>query len=51
MWHAPYTHVIQGNTKLLVVKNQIVILTIGPSFGHNLCCKYSNRLCGPILDI
>jgi hypothetical protein len=51
MWHAPYTDVIQGNTQLLMVRNQIVILTFGPSFGHNLCYKYSNRSCEPILDI
>jgi hypothetical protein len=26
-------------------------LTIGPSFGHNLCFKYSNGSCKPTLDI
>jgi hypothetical protein len=42
MWHATYMHVIQSNFPLLVVKNQIDTLTPGPSFSHNLCCKYSN---------
>jgi len=34
-----------------MVKNQINILTPSPSFGHNLCCKYSNGSCEPILNI
>jgi hypothetical protein len=34
-----------------MIKNQIDILTPGFSFGHNLCCKYSNGSCEPILDI
>ncbi len=25
-----------------MVRNQIDTLTLDPSFGHNLCCKYSN---------
>jgi len=36
---------------LLVVGSQIVNLTIGPSFGHNLCFKCPNGWCEPILDI
>ncbi len=34
-----------------MVKNKINTLTINPSFNHNLCCKYSNGQCEPILDI
>jgi hypothetical protein len=30
---------------------QIDILTLDPSFGHNLCCKYSNGSCKPISNI
>jgi len=44
-------HVIQSNYTLLVVGNQIGILTSDPSFGHNLCLKYSNQSCKPILGI
>jgi hypothetical protein len=43
MWHATYMQVNQGNSQLLVVGSQIGNLTFGPSFGHNLCCKYSNE--------
>jgi len=32
-------------------RNQIAILIPDPSFGHNLCFKYSNESCEPILDI
>jgi len=51
MWHATYTQGNQGDSLLLVVKNQIGILTLNPSFGHNLCFKYPNGSCEPILDI
>jgi len=34
-----------------MVGNQIGILTFDLSFGHNLCFKYANGLCKPILDI
>jgi hypothetical protein len=34
-----------------MVKSQIDILTFDPCFDHNLCCKYSNGSCKPILDI
>jgi hypothetical protein len=35
IWHATYT---QGNRgQFLVVGNQTANLTLGPSFGHNLC--------------
>jgi len=51
MWHAPYTHVIQGDYQLLMVESQIDTLTPGFSFSHSLCWKYSNGSCEPILDI
>jgi len=51
MWHASCTHIIQGDYRLLVVESQINTLTLDPSFGHNLCCKYSNRSCKLILNI
>jgi len=51
MWHATYTKVNQGNSWFLVVESQICNLTPGPSFGHNLCFKYSNGSCEPILEI
>jgi hypothetical protein len=34
-----------------MVGNQIGNLTPGASFDHNLCLKYPNGLCEPILDI
>jgi hypothetical protein len=34
-----------------VVGSQIGNLTTDPSFGHNLCFKYLNMSCEPILDI
>jgi hypothetical protein len=34
-----------------MVENQIANLTFDPSFGHNLCIKYPNGSCEPILDI
>jgi len=51
MWHITCTHVIQNDSQLLVVRSQIGTLTPNPSFGHNLCYKYSNGSCEPILDI
>jgi hypothetical protein len=42
MWHTTYTHIIQGDYWFLVVRNQIGTLIRNPSFGHNLCYKYSN---------
>ncbi len=47
----PFTHVIQGDSQLLMVKNQINISTPNPSFGHNLCCQYSNGSHKLILNI
>jgi hypothetical protein len=51
MWHITCMQVNQSDSKLLVVESQIGSLTPGPSFGHNLCFKYSNGTCEPILDI
>jgi hypothetical protein len=51
MWHNTYTKVKQGDFWLLVVRSQISNLIFGSSFGHNLCFKYSNGSCEPILDI
>ncbi len=41
----------QGDSRLLMVDNQIVNLTLGLSFGHNLCFTNPNGSCEPILDI
>jgi hypothetical protein len=41
----------QGDSKLLVVEIQIGNLTIDRYFNYNLCFKYSNGSCEPILDI
>jgi hypothetical protein len=43
MWHATCTHVFQGDSWLLMGRNQINILIHDPSFSHNLCFKYSNE--------
>ncbi len=51
MWHPTYKQVNQGDSWLLVVKSQIDNLIPNLSFGHNLCFKYPNGLCKPILDI
>jgi len=51
MLSAPWKHVIQGDPRLLVVRNQIDILIPDPFFGHNLCCKYLNGLYELILNI
>jgi len=34
-----------------MIMNQIGNLTPNPFFGHNLCFKYPNGSCEPILDI
>jgi hypothetical protein len=49
--HITCTQVNQGDSWFLVVENQIGTLTFTPSFGHNLCMKYSNGSCNPILNI
>ncbi len=50
MWHATYTQGNWDDSWLLVVGSQIDNLTTGPSFDHNLCFRYPNVLCEPILD-
>jgi hypothetical protein len=51
IWHVAYKHAFKGDYWLLVGKSQIVILTPNPSFSHNLCFKYWNGSCEPILNI
>ncbi len=51
MLHATYTQGNRGDSWLLVVRSQTGSLTLGPSFGHNLCFRYPNEQCEPILDI
>jgi hypothetical protein len=41
----------QGDSWILIVESQIGILTLGPSFGHNLHSKYSDGSCESILNI
>jgi hypothetical protein len=51
MWHATWKQGNWGDFWLLVVGSQIGNLTPDFSFGHNLCFKYPNGSCQPILDI
>ncbi len=51
MWHTTCMQGNQGNSWLLMIGSQIANLTPNPFFGHNLCFKYSNGSCEPILDI
>jgi hypothetical protein len=51
MWQATYMQVNRGNSRLLVVGSQIGSLIPDPSFGHDLCFKYPNGSCEPILNI
>jgi len=51
MWHATCTQGNQGNSRLLVVGSEISHLIPGLSFGHNLCFRYPNGSCEPILNI
>jgi len=51
MSHAPCNQVNRVNSQLFLVGNQTGSLTIGPSFGHNLCFRCTNEQCDPILDI
>ncbi len=46
-----YTHRGRVNSWLLVVGSQIVNLTLGPSFAHNLCCGCPNGLYKLIFNI
>jgi hypothetical protein len=49
--HFTCTHRDQVDSRLLVVGSQIVNLTPGPSFDHNLCYRCPNGSCEAILDI
>jgi hypothetical protein len=49
--HATCTQESRVDSRLLVVGSQIGNLTPDLSFGHNLCLKYLNESCEPILDI
>jgi hypothetical protein len=51
MWHATYTQVNQSDYWLLMVRSQIGSLIPDLSFGNNLCSKYPNGSCEPILNI
>jgi hypothetical protein len=51
MWQATCTQGNQGDSFLLMVEKQIANLTPNPSFGHNLCFRYPNGSCEPILNI
>jgi hypothetical protein len=51
MWHTTYKQVKQGDSWLLMVRNQIGTLTLDLSFGHNLCFKYPNGSCKFNLNI
>ncbi len=51
MSHATCTRGNQDDSWLLMVGNQIVNLTPGPSFGHNLCLRCPNGSWELILDI
>ncbi len=51
MSHATFTQGNQGDSRLLLVGNQIANLTPDPSFGPNLCFRCPNGMCDLILDI
>ncbi len=51
MWLVTYTQVTESNSRLLMVESQIDTLIPGPFFNHNLCFKYPNEICEPILNI
>jgi hypothetical protein len=51
MSHDTWTQVNKGDYRLLVVASQIDNLIFSSSFGHNLCFKYPNGSCEPILNI
>jgi hypothetical protein len=51
MWQATYTQGNRGDSRLLVVENQIVNLILDLSFGNNFCFQCPNGSCDPILDI
>ncbi len=49
--HFTCTHRDRVDSRLLVVGSQIVNLTLGLSFDHNLCCRCPNGSCEAILNI
>ncbi len=49
--HATCTQGNRVDSQLLVVGSQIANLTPDLSFGHNLCFRYPNGSCEPILNI
>jgi hypothetical protein len=49
--HTTCTQGNQGDSWLLMVKSQTTNLTPDLSFGHNLCFRFPNGWCKPILDI
>ncbi len=51
MWHVICSQVNRVDSRLFLVGSQIASLTPDPSFGHNLCFRYPNEQCKPILDI
>jgi len=51
MSHTICTHGNRVDSWLSMVGSQIINLTSGPSFGHNLCFKCPNGQCEPISDI
>jgi hypothetical protein len=51
MRHITCTLLNQGGSQLLVLGSQIDNLILGLSFDYNLCFKYPNESCEPILDI
>jgi hypothetical protein len=51
MSHVVWRQINRVDSRLFLVESQIGSLTIGPSFGHNLCFKCPNEQCEPILDI
>jgi hypothetical protein len=51
MSHALCSQVNWVDSRLFLVGSQTGNLTPDPSFGHNLCFRYPNEQCEPILDI
>ncbi len=51
MLHVAYTQGNRVDSQLLMVGSQTANLTLGLSFGHNLCFKCPNGSYEPILDI
>jgi hypothetical protein len=51
MSHVACTHGNQVDSRLLMFGSQNANLTIGLSFGHNLCFRCPNERCEHILDI